>query len=340
MNYKVIISTNHPVVYTYMQILKKACMATGDPVEERTEDPDKRRNIHKINKKTDCFVVDSPIVALRYYFYGARNFITWYQGIAPEESYMHNHSSLRKWILEQIEKMFLKKSKLLLFVSDDMLIHYEKKYKISLKNKSVIMPCFNETAIIEDAFLKDKYQKNTFLYAGGMAKWQCFDKIAELYSKIEKADCNTILYVYTFDMAVAEEILLKHDIKNYKIGCVPSNKLSEEIKSIKYGFVLREDCDVNNVATPTKFSNYLANGIIPIYSNSLHSFAAIDRKFGVGIVCNIDEIDAGVAKILQHMGEDVDSKELKSKCCSIFSTYYNSNFYIDKIKSKMLELNL
>lgn len=340
MNYKVVISTNHPVVYTYMQILKKTCIATDNPVEEIIENHNKKRNSNKINKKTDCFVVDSPIVALRYYFYGARNFITWYQGIAPEESYMHNHSKLRRWVLEKIEKMFLKKSNLLLLVSDDMLKHYEKKYKISLKNKSVIMPCFNETAIVENAFFEDKYKKNTFLYAGGMAKWQCFDKIAELYSKIEKADCNTILYVYTFNMAAAEEIILKYDIKNYKIGCVPSDKLSEEIKSIKYGFVLREDCDVNNVATPTKFSNYLANGIIPIYSDSLHSFAAIDRKFGVGVVCNIDKTDTGVDEILRHMRENVNSEELKLKCRNIFNTYYNSNLYIEKIKDKILELNL
>ena len=92
MNYKVIFSTNHPVVWTYMQLLKKSCMATGKPVEEIIEINNKKRNSNNINKKTDCFVVDSPIVALSYYLHGARNFISWYQGIVPEESYMNNHS--------------------------------------------------------------------------------------------------------------------------------------------------------------------------------------------------------------------------------------------------------
>lgn len=320
------------VTGTYMDIVKQACSLIDNT--STIIKGDKPRN------KSDYIISDTIQTSFRYFLYGYKNQIVWMQGVVPEESYMRRHSRLRFSVLSYMEKFVLKKSKLLLLVSDDMLKHYEKKYKLSLKDKSIIMPCFNETAIVEDAFSKDKYKENTFLYAGGMAKWQCFDKIAELYSKIEKADGNTILYVYTFDMAIAEETIREYGIKNYKIGCVPSDKLSEEIKGIKYGFVLREDCAVNNVATPTKFSNYLANGIIPIYSDSLHSFAAIDRKYGVGIVCNINKTDNSVDEILRHMREKVDSEELKLKCRDIFSTYYNDNFYVDKIKCKILELNL
>lgn len=338
MNYKVIFSTNHPVVWTYMQLLKKSCMATGKPVEEIIEINNKKRNSNNINKKTDCFVVDSPIVALRYYLHGARNFITWYQGIVPEESYMNNHSRPRRWILSKIEKIFLKKSKLLLLVSENMLKHYEKKYKLSLKDKSVIMPCFNETEIVEDAFFEDKYKKNTFLYVGGMAKWQCFEQIAKLYSEIEKTNGNTMFYVYTFNKDVAEAVIKSLNIKNYLVDYAPKNELSEKIKGMKYGFVLREDCTVNNVATPTKFSNYLANGIVPIYSSSLRSFADVDAEAKIGIVCNVDDLDTGAKRILEHMELSVNPDEMKKKCQSVFAAYYNQDMYVEKIKRKLTEL--
>lgn len=318
------------VTGTYMGIVKQACSLAGDT--------NTIMNGEKPQNKSDYIVSDTILTAFKYFMYGYKNQIVWMQGVVPEESYMRRHSKLRYSALSCMEKYVLKKSKLLLLVSDDMLKHYEKKYKLSLKDKSIIMPCFNETGIVEDAFFEDKYKKNTFLYVGGMAKWQCFEQIAKLYSEIEKTDCNPMFYVYTFNKDVAITVIKSLNIKNYMVDYAPKDELSEKIKGMKYGFVLREDCTVNNVATPTKFSNYLANGIIPIYSDSLRSFADVDAKAKVGIVCNIDGLDAGAKKILEHMTRPVDLDEMKKKCQSVFSVYYNTDVYAEKIKNKLSEL--
>lgn len=315
------------VTGTYMDIVKRACSFLGDT--------DTILNGEKPHNKSDYIISDTIQTAFRYFVYGYKNQIVWMQGVVPEESYMRRHSKLRFSVLSYIERIVLKKSKLLLLVSDDMLKHYEKKYKLELRDKSVIMPCFNETAIIEEAFSEYKYKENTFLYAGGMAKWQCFEQMVDLYSLIEKADNNAMFYVYTFDKDVAESIIRSRNIKNYKVDYAPKANLSSKIKSIKYGFVLREDCVVNNVATPTKFSNYLANGIIPIYCDALRSFADIDSKTKIGIVCNLSDLNMGAKKIIEHTKLNVNADEIKKKCQFVFDTYYNQDKYIEIIKRKL-----
>lgn len=48
--------------------------------------------------------------------------------------------------------------------------------------------------------------------------------------------------------------------------------MTDTLRDVKFGFVLRDDIAVNNVATPTKLSSYLSAGVIPIYSSALKDF--------------------------------------------------------------------
>jgi len=206
---------------------------------------------------------------------------------------------------------------------------------LSLRQKSVIMPCFNETELVETAFSPEKYKKNTYLYVGGMAKWQCFPEMAKLFKIIEEKDRDAVFYVYTFEREKAKAVLQECGVQHYQVDYAPKEVLSEKIQGIKYGFVLREDCAVNNVATPTKFSNYLANGIIPIYSDSLRDFAEVDAEYQIGVVCNIDDLEAGAERVLAHGSQPVDSAVIKQKCQSIFDSYYAQERYIENIREKL-----
>jgi len=319
------------VTGTYMKIVQEACAAVG-----RVESIEKGK--HSSSKKS-YVVTDTVQCALSYFARGYKNHISWMQGVVPEESYMRNKSKLRFWILSMMERIVLNRAKIVFFVSAAMREHYQKKYGINLTKKSIVMPCFNERNIVEDAFKEEKYATNTFVYVGSLHVWQCFEQTAELYARIEKrAEGKTKFFVYTFQKELAEEIIKKHGIENYTVDCVDKEELSQRIKGMKYGFVLREDCVVNNVATPTKFSNYLANGIIPIYSSTVKSFAEFDKENKLGIVCNIEDKDSGVEKILAHMQSNVSAEDVRTKCQNAFADYYNADAYIAKISEKLKEL--
>ncbi len=203
------------------------------------------------------------------------------------------------------------------------------------------MPCFNELKITESAFTQSKYDSNTFAYVGSLHEWQCFEDTLRLYSMIEEQSSNNVrLFVYTFQKEKAKEMISRYKIKNCVVDYVDKDELSERLKSVKYGFVLRKDCTVNNVATPTKFSNYLSNGIIPIYSSALKSFAEFDKARGIGIICDIDNLQGGVTTILESMNKKVDSNSVKKKCEGVFADYYNAEAYTKIICKKLRDMNL
>lgn len=320
------------VTSTYMGILKNACVNTGENVQYIT-------NGSPAKSKDEFIVTDTVTAALSYVLKGYHNHIIWMQGIIPEESYMRNQSKLRFFIMSFLEKMILKKAKMLLLVSKEMQTHYERKYKIKIDQKSIIMPCFNETEVTNSSFFEDKYTQNNFVYVGGLHSWQCFEQTVQLYKEIEKStSAPTKFYVFTLQKEAALQLLNKYGIQNYEVDYVEKEDLSERIKYMKYGFVLREDCVVNNVATPTKLSNYLANGIIPIYSSALKSFENFDKKSRVGIVYDLDKPEEGKQRILSSMNEKILSDEFYKKCTDAFNSYYNANLYCREITVKLLQL--
>ena len=320
------------VTGTYMKVLWDACVQSEQTVEPLIDG-------QKAKDKKVYIVTDTIQAAFRYICKGYQNHIVWMQGIVPEESFMRHHSHLRFWLIGVMERLVLKKAKMLLLVSDEMLQHYEKKYRLKLKDKSIVMPCFNELNIEKSAFAEEKYQKNTFTYVGSIQAWQCFEQTVALYAEIEKRAKFPVQFcVYTFQKEAAEQIIQKYSIQNYILDCVPAEELSQQIKKIKYGFIIREDHPVNNVATPTKFSNYLANGIIPIYSSALKSFTEFDKVNQLGIVYDLHDPEGGVQRILAHMEQETAAPQVLGKCKNAFASYYNAEAYKVKITEKLKEI--
>lgn len=322
------------VTSKYIEVIKKAFHSAGIQTNDLRHDSKPR------NKKSFIFC-DNILSSFKYFLLGFKNQIVWVQGVVPEESLMRRNSKIRYKILSVIEKKILKRSKLLFLVSQEMLNHYETKYNLHLNHKSIIMPCFNEDSVVENSFSSSKYQNNNFLYVGNLAEWQCFDFVAKAFSMIEKiAKVPVKLFVFTFDKDKARQILIEKKVVNFVVDFVPKDELSERIKNMKYGFVLRTNCLVNNVATPTKLSNYISNGIIPIFSDSLQSFSKVNEKHEIGIVCNVFDLEKGVEKVINHMQKSINPSIIKDKCLNIFADYYNQSKYISIIENKLLELGI
>ena len=251
---------------------------------------------------------------------GYKKVMFWMQGIAPEESYLKDRNVL-KYIVHSIrERKALLKADLVFYCSDYMKNHCKKKYFINIKN-SYVMPCFNEE-INEQVILQKKYSNNEFVYAGSLAKWQCFEKIVTLYKKIEEMRQDTCFSVYVNDKENAELILKKYGVKNYRIDYVPSAELGTRFFSAKFGFCIRDDISVNKVATPTKLSNYIANGIIPIYSRCLDSFYNQSRN------CNFS-LCADDKDFFEKLFCLCDAKNINEDVLNDFKRTYKGKFNLE-----------
>lgn len=254
---------------------------------------------------------------------GYKKIIFWMQGIAPEELFLKDRNIL-KFIVHSIgEKRALHNSNLVFFCSDFMKKHCKKKYFAKLK-KFYIMPCFNEE-IDEQSILHKDYSNNEFVYAGSLARYQCFEKIVILYKRIEEKREDTFFSIYVSDKEKAELVLKKHGVKNYRIDYVSSAELGVRLLSAKFGFCIRDNISVNKVATPTKLSNYVAHGIIPIYSRSINSFYNQSRGCKYSLCADDKKI---IEKILQLCDSKSINKEVLEDFKRVYKDYYSAEFYI------------
>lgn len=281
----------------------------------------------RVNARKRSIVVVSAFDAIKARILGYDIIIFWVQGVIPEESFMRNHSKARYYILSVLENLALLSSDILFFVSEEMRRHLSEKYHFSMK-RHVIMPCFNETFDIAQ-FYRHNYKNNVFAYVGSLAKWQCFEKTVKLYKKIEIIyGDKVVLYVYTQQREDAVRILDKLGIKNYKVIFVEQSKIKDEMQKVKFGFCLREDDVVNNVATPTKLSTYVCNGVIPVYSSNIYDFHKL-AKHSEFCIC---ENDANFFEKLKWCIEHNVSKEkIIDDFQKSFGDYYNIENYIIKI---------
>ncbi len=264
--------------------------------------------------------------------------INWFQGILPEESYLWQKNKLRYYIYSFMEWFCLRTSDYNFFVSKAMLGHYQRKYNYN-GNKYFIMPCFN-------AHLKDdfgmKMDRPSFVYIGSLSKWQCLDKTLELFKEINKHISTSTLEVLTNKQEEARQLLKKHQIVNASVNYVPLDELPGYLVKFKYGFLIREDININNVATPNKLCTYMASGVIPIYSDVIKSFEIHlkDIKHKVVLAKQFDLEDAKNQIIEYERSEIIDYSELRSDYAKLFNMFYNKDKYVSNIRLALNELGI
>ena len=309
---------NQEVMETYISLIISAFEKNGYSCKCVT-------SLSRIKKNSLIFFLVSKD-AFKFYLKGYHNFIEWQQGIASAESYMRHHSKIRKKLLDIIDRFVLKKAKMVFYVSNAMKEYYESKFNLKTDNKSIIMPCFNET--LDTHILNKKRYKNfNFAYVGSLSEWQCFNETLVLYEKIEKTIHESKILILTFEVEKAKKIIEQHDIHNYIVKTVPSSLVKKELEDITYGFVIRKDNVVNRVATPTKISSYLSAGVIPIFSSCLEDFAEISTEYDVGF--GIDDNDIG--SVLEFVLSAKNEKLIKQGIVDIFNNYYSYNHYFELV---------
>lgn len=254
----------------------------------------------------------------------------WFQGVLPEENLVSFHGIKKyfKFAYNRIlENIALKYSEKIFFVSASMYKHYTNKYGYK-ENKHFIMPCFNQD-LDESCFTDSKYNYPTFVYAGSLASWQCVEKTLELFSLIKKEIPSSKLTLLTAENDKAHELLHRYGIYDAEVKYVHYKNLNEELSKYKYGFLIREDIVVNNVATPTKMNSYMACGIIPIFSSVIGDFKEVfaNIRYKVPVESDKETIDA----IRTIENSSISADDVLNDYRTIFSKYYSSKYYISKI---------
>lgn len=321
---------NQAVTTHYVDIIAQGIKKAGFSVQATDSISRNRSN------KSRGIVVISPFDVVKARLSGYRYVLFWSQGLAAEESYMRNGSRSRLELLKVVSKCALKHADLTFLVSDAMQEYYQMEYGVTL-GKTFVMPCFNEE--VGNTLPLIQRSGNVFLYAGGLAPWQCFEETVDLYRAVEEQVEDASLLVLVKDRKRAERILKAAGVVHYEIDYVSQEQLQSRIQEVSYGFCLREDNPVNNVATPTKLSTYVANDIVPICSKALVDFCRVsERSRAVIQVSSVPISNEDRDRIVAYCESPLSREEIRNDFLACFGRYYSNATYVDEIAGQVKEL--
>ena len=236
----------------YIDIISRALLQQGEQVEKVFS--------LKLISPTDKVITIQSKAFFRVWLKNPKQYIiNWYQGIVPEEAMCMFEDSLfkyaRKYLWRFLEYFSLCKAKGNIFVSEAMWRHYQHIYGYD-KSNYCIMPCFNQELDLRQ-FTAEKYATPSFVYAGSLSRWQCIDRTLLLFKDIHALFPQATLTLLTKEKEKAISLCHKYGVKA-EIKFVASSELQQVLGAYKYGFIVRDDIAVNNVATPTKMNSYMA----------------------------------------------------------------------------------
>ncbi len=198
----------------------------------------------------------NALQAVPLYFLRSR-IITDMHGIVPEEFCSNGQIWLSK-LLSIVERIVVKRSAALVVVTDAMRRHFKKKYNLNEDMRTYIVPIVPIEPLPARLSVRNP---QLVIYAGGLQAWQRVDRMLDA---VERAWDRFQYLFLTGDPERLREELDRRHISNVEIDSVPRAKIFEHYSRASFGFILREDSLVNQVACPTKLAEYLWHGVIPI----------------------------------------------------------------------------
>jgi len=241
-----------------------------------------------------------------------------FRALISEVSYMRHSSLSRKVILSTFEAFAFICSRNVSCVSNNLKRELHKRFY--QKKIDVIPCCISIEEVLVTKYPMDK-DKNSFVYIGSISAWQMFEESLCFYSKLNLEGKS--LTVFTRDVEEAENLLSKHSI-DAEVISADREVVFEKLKRFSFGFVMRNDSLVNRTASPIKFMEYAANGVIPITTSHVGDYS----NFFSDNILNIDFYGEGeqIDEVLDSLLSPENQSELVNKAKKF--TWQNYKHYL------------
>ena len=200
-------------------------------------------------------------------------------GSVPEEEFLGKRYQAAQTYSE-IEEATVVRADHMFCVSESMIRHFQKKYGDKIKAKMSVLPIMDEHTFETENFIEKSYKKKPIIiYAGGIFEWQNIELMQDVInSQITKAEYQ--IYTPTPNLFWETWKSSKNRSKITVKSVNPDFLFNNVYPKANYGFALRDDIVVNNVACPTKITEYLRYGIIPILkSPNVGDFVSLGMEY-------------------------------------------------------------
>ncbi len=207
---------------------------------------------------------------------------------------------------------------------------------------SVVIPCcvnFNFFQI-EDNFIKEERKKLGFqsndlilIYSGGLSHYQQVPKMLELWSNLlEEPNVKFILLTNEDPHSHPTTIKFQDKFGSKLIHLsVPRNRVPLILNTADIAFLLRDSRQLNRVASPVKFAEYISSGLKVVTSPHLGDIhqQVVDHNLGILIDSNLTNNDINKFKNFIIEAKTNRSKKERLRIKEVALSLYNWGSYND-----------
>ena len=179
-------------------------------------------------------------------------------------------------------------------VSNVLMKYLSQEYGVN-EDKFFIYPCLSDSnkfyysqTLRENMREKLGYNSSThvYLYSGGLKnKYHLVGETLEFLNNVAKNDKEARFLFLSKDEYDENELLKDYSYLKGKITvrCVPNEEVVNYLNAADFGLLFRDNVIMNNVASPSKFAEYILCGLPTIISEGVGDYSELCVKENLGI---------------------------------------------------------
>jgi len=207
----------------------------------------------------------------------------------------------------------------------------------------VIPCCINTVKFKFDAKVRDKKRKEmgiddrfAVLYSGSLNEWQLPEEMINIFKVFQKNIEDSIFVLFTRDMGFAEDLIARSGLKSgsYIIESKSFDEIGSYLQVGDLGLLIREENDVNRVAFPIKFTEYVRSGV-PVLTSITSDVAGLIVKFNAGFIMKDHNDQKEIERTVLKVRSDIDhikSNEYKEKISNLIGEEISWEKHISIVK--------
>jgi len=210
--------------------------------------------------------------------------------LTSDQAFIQSISTLEKQAVEQADKC--------LAVSHALIDYWKTFYGVDASAKTKVIPCtisFTESSVKKQpldvrAELGFAHDDIVLVYSGSTAGWQSFSFLFNLLETQLRTNPH-IKLLFLAKINTFENTPLAPYTNRIVTRWLSPAEIDVYLQACDYGLLVREKSVTNQVASPTKFAEYLSAGCKVIISPGIGDFSAFVQEHDCGFVLNNKQLD-------------------------------------------------
>ncbi|MCC6384774.1 MAG: hypothetical protein LC117_10990 [Bacteroidia bacterium] len=201
--------------------------------------------------------------------------------------------------IDQLEKRAVLESDYRIAVSEKLVDYWRDRYSYSA-NHHVVIPCLLNSSFgflhlnrLERKAIRlksgIKEDATVLAYSGSVSGWQSFGLVKQSLEPLLRKNKNTVLLFMSAADNHIDQLLQEFPGQVFRIW-VKHQEVSSLLAACDFGILIRNHSVTNQVASPTKFAEYLGAGLPVLISEGIGDYTDFVRKHQCGMVLSPGEI--------------------------------------------------